>query len=127
LIEITTSILIILGIIFLMAGSLGVVRMPDFYGRMHAAGKASTLGVTFCGLAALAYFSLSQGHLHTKLLLITLFIFLTSPVASHMMSRAAYMTRVPMWEGTIMDEMKGKIKGGPGGKQDKPKAKTQGK
>ncbi len=75
------------GVFFLLLGAVGILRFPDFYTRMHAAGKCDTLGVllTFLGLAIYEGFSLASA----KLLLIALFLFLTSPTATHAIARAA--------------------------------------
>jgi len=75
------------GVFFLLLGAVGILRFPDFYTRMHAAGKCDTLGVllTFLGLAIYEGFGLASA----KILLIALFLFLTSPTATHAIARAA--------------------------------------
>lgn len=75
------------GLFFLAVAGLGVLRLPDFYARLHAVSKAETLGV-LCVLAGVA---LWQGVTLTtaKVLLVALFFFLTNPTASHAISRAA--------------------------------------
>jgi multicomponent Na+:H+ antiporter subunit G len=80
-------VLVTLGVFFLFMGALGLLRFPDFYTRMHAAGKCDTLGslLVFLGLAIYQGFDLVS----LKLLLIALFIFLTSPTATHAMAWAA--------------------------------------
>jgi multicomponent Na+:H+ antiporter subunit G len=77
---------ITLGVLFMLIAALGIVRFPDLFSRMHAASKASTLGIS---LILLAY-CLSQPTTYTviKSLLTMLFIFLTVPVACHLLSRA---------------------------------------
>ena len=81
-----------LGVFFLLLGAVGILRFPDFYTRMHAAGKCDTLGVllTFLGLA------IYEGidFVSAKILLIALFLFLTSPTATHAIARAALKNRV---------------------------------
>ncbi|MEW6661854.1 MAG: monovalent cation/H(+) antiporter subunit G [Bacillota bacterium] len=103
--EIVTSLLILIGVVFLLAGSLGVARLRDFYGRMHAAGKASTMGIIFVTLGTLWHFTAYYGSISAKPLLITAFIFLTAPVGTHMMSKAGYFSGVPLWKGTFINEM----------------------
>lgn len=75
------------GVFFIMVGSAGLLRMPDFYTRMHAAGITDTLGA---GLVLMGLMLQSGWTLVTvKLLLILAFLWLTSPTASHALVRAA--------------------------------------
>ena len=87
--------LICAGIFFLFMGALGLIRFPDFYTRMHAAGKCDTLG----SLLLLVGLAIYQGFDFTsvKLLVIAIFIFFTSPTAAHAIARAAYINRLPLW------------------------------
>jgi len=80
--------LLITGAIFVLAGSIGVVRLPDFYTRMHAAGVTDTLGaqMIIIGLIVQSGFTLVSA----KLALLGLFIFLTSPTSTHAVANAAY-------------------------------------
>ena len=79
---------IIAGTFFLLTGSVGLLRFPDFYTRMHAAGKCDTLGsfLIFLGLAIYQGVDLAS----VKILLIGLFIFLTSPTATHAIAYASH-------------------------------------
>lgn len=79
--------------------------MPDLFMRMQAATKAATLGVG-CMLSAVAIHFNDVG-ITTRCLLVTAFVFLTAPVAAHVIARAAYSVGVPLWEGTICDELRG--------------------
>ncbi len=76
------------GVFFVFAGTLGVLRLPDFFSRIHAAGMTDTLGVELIllGLMLQAGFSL----LSLKFLLVAFFLLLTSPTATHAMANAAY-------------------------------------
>jgi len=76
------------GVIFVLAGAIGVVRLPDFYTRMHAAGVTDTLGAELIvlGLMLQAGFTL----LSAKLLLVGFILFLTSPTATHAVANAAH-------------------------------------
>ncbi len=80
--------LIIAGTIFVMAGTIGVLRLPDFYTRMHAAGMTDTLGAELIILGLMVQSGFTQTSL--KLLLIAFFLFLTSPTASHAVANAAH-------------------------------------
>ena len=88
-------VLICSGVFFLFMGGVGLIRFPDFYTRMHAAGKCETLGslLVLTGLACAEGFHLAS----LKLLVIALFIFVTSPTATHAIARAAHKNRVPFW------------------------------
>ncbi len=105
MIEIIVSILILLGGFFTLLGSIGLIRFPDVYGRLHGATKSATLGVISIMLAAFLYFIVVEGIFSFKILLTTLFVFLTAPVAALMISRTAYKTGVPLWEKTIQDDL----------------------
>lgn len=88
MIQITfTVLLIILGILFILMGSIGIVRLPDFYSRSHAASKSDTLGIMFVIGGLMVYEGFSQSSL--KLLLIIVFIWLSNPIGSHALARAA--------------------------------------
>jgi len=84
-----------LGIFFMFFGVLGIVRFPDVYTRLHPAGKAGTAGVLsiFIGLMLYSGFSL----LTLRIILITLFILITSPVASHSIARGAIESGIKPW------------------------------
>ena len=81
------AVLVGLGAFFLFMGAIGLVRFPDFYARMHAAGKCDTLGVLLVLMGLAAHFGLSLAS--AKILLIAVFVFLTSPTATHAVARAA--------------------------------------
>lgn len=99
----------ILGAFFMALAGIGILRMPDLFTRMHASTKGASLGVALLLLAATGYFwDLSLG---TKAMLTIAFIFLTAPVAAHMLGRAAYAKKVPLWDKSVMDEGRGKIVG----------------
>ena len=90
-----TVVLVCSGVFFLLMGAIGLLRFPDFYTRMHAAGKCDTLGslLVLAGLAAYGGLDLAS----VKILLIALFIFLTSPTATHAIARAALKNKMALW------------------------------
>jgi monovalent cation/proton antiporter MnhG/PhaG subunit len=104
LIEVIVSLLLLVGLIFTFAGSLGLLRLPDIFCRLHATGKSSTLGVSSIVLASFIYFSFSETGPSIKELLTVVFVFLGGPVGAHMIARAAYRTQVPLHERTIINE-----------------------
>ena len=87
--------LISLGVFFLLLGAIGILRFPDTYTRMHAAGKCDTLGalLVVSGLAVHHGVSLESA----KILFIAVFIFLTSPTSTHAIARAARRRDLPLW------------------------------
>jgi multicomponent Na+:H+ antiporter subunit G len=82
-----SAILMGAGSIFILVGALGLVRLPDFYTRMHAAGVTDTLGAELLLLGMMLQAGLSLVTL--KLVLISLFIFFTSPTSTHAVANAA--------------------------------------
>lgn len=104
--EILVSGLLLLGLFFLLTGTIGLLRLRDVYSRMHATSKSTTFGVAGVLLAALIYFrflGLSPG---LKESLILGFLLLTAPLGAHMIARAAYRIGVPMWRGGTVDQFK---------------------
>jgi len=84
----------VLGLIFFLGTAVGMIRFPDFYTRMHAAGKGDTLStmlmLTGFGLVIMEDFSIGSWLLLIKILGIVLFIFITTPTSSHALMRAAF-------------------------------------
>jgi len=85
-----------LGLFFMVFGVLGLLRFPDLYTRLHPAGKAGTAGMlsVFIGLILYSGFSL----LSLRILLIALFIIVTSPVAAHAIARGAVESGIEPWK-----------------------------
>jgi multicomponent Na+:H+ antiporter subunit G len=100
-----TAILLIIGALFMFLGSIGIVRMPDLFLRMSATTKATALGVALMLLAAAIHFN--EMDIAARAVAILVFFLLTAPVAAHMIGRAAYFTGVPLWQGTVADELRG--------------------
>lgn len=106
MITILTSFFLIAGSFFIMLAALGILKFPDLYTRMHAASKAVSFGSGLMLLATVLYFK--NWFVAVEAILIILFIFLTTPVASHMISRVAYLLKIPLWEKSTIDELKSK-------------------
>jgi len=79
---------IVAGLFFVLAGTLGVLRLPDFYTRLHAAGMTDTLGSELVLLGLIIQSGFTQMSL--KLLLVAFFLLITSPTATHAVAHAAY-------------------------------------
>jgi len=87
--------LVLLGAFFLTVGTVGLLRMPDMYNRMHATTKASSLGAVSMFLAAFVVFG--PGGAGLTALVGIVFLFLTVPAGSHMLSRSALRMGVPFY------------------------------
>ncbi len=96
---------LVIGAFFMFVAAVGICRMPDFYMRLHSNTKSATFGVFFLLLGAIIHF----GNLIvvTRAVAIILFLFVTAPVAGHMLGRAAYIVGAPLWPGTLSDALKG--------------------
>lgn len=100
-------VLLVVGAALMALAGLGLYRMPDLFTRMHAATKGASLGVGLMLIAAAIGFG--ELAVATKALVTTAFIFLTAPVAAHLLGRAAYSNKTPLWDRTVIDEGQGKI------------------
>ncbi|HSE90735.1 MAG TPA: monovalent cation/H(+) antiporter subunit G [Candidatus Binatia bacterium] len=98
------AVLLMIGATFLLAAAIGVLRMPDLFTRMQTATKAATLGIS-CILIAVALYMEDLG-VAIRAFFTVVFFFLTAPVAAHMIGRAAYFIGVPLWKGTMVDELR---------------------
>ncbi len=95
LLDIVTVVFLALGCFFGLTGAVGILRMPDFFTRIHPAGKSDTLAqfLIMIGLLFQAQDPLSCA----RLVMITGFIFLTSPVAVHAITQAAHLAGLKPW------------------------------
>ena len=99
-----SAVLLVVGALFMVLAGLGVLRLPDLFMRLQAATKASTLGVGCLLLGVAVHFQ--DLTVTARAVLVIAFFFLTAPVGAHMIARAAYAVGVPLWEGTITDELR---------------------
>jgi len=106
--ELISSLLILTGVFFMLLSSTGLLRFPDFYTRMSAITKGSTMGLGLILIGLSVYFNKIDVSL--KILLILFFTFLTSPVAAHVISRTAVKLRVPFWSRTNIKEFEEYLK-----------------
>ncbi len=94
--DLFTVVLIVLGVGFAVAGSIGIVRFRDTLARAHALSVTSTIAVVFV-MAGVVVGMPDLGSV-TKAILTVVFIFLTSPVGAHMLGRSVYMKRASRLE-----------------------------
>lgn len=107
--EILSVALMTVGALLLLLAAVGIVRMPDLFLRMSATSKASSLGAG-CALLAVAVSS-DDASVAWRALAGVAFQFLTTPVAAHMIGRAAYLSGAPLWPGTVCDDLRGRYDG----------------
>ena len=96
MLEILAYLFIVIGSIAIIIGSIGLVRLPDLYARIHAAGVIDTAGVAFMilGMALLA----PTWLVVVKLVLIGIFLFFTSPISVHAIAQVAHQQGVKPYE-----------------------------
>ena len=88
--------LLSIGLLFILTAVIGILRLPDFYSRLHAMGKCDTLGVVLVLLALALYHGLSLNSV--KILLIAVAIWLANPTATHALGRAALRAGFTPWQ-----------------------------
>lgn len=89
-----------LGAFFSLTAAVGILRLPDFFSRLHPAGKNDTMGLGFFMLGMLGEVLREQYDLIVagKLLAIILFVFVTSPIATHAITKAAMSGGLKIWQ-----------------------------
>jgi multicomponent Na+:H+ antiporter subunit G len=93
---IVTAIFLIIGCFFIFVSAIGVVRFPDFFSRIHPAGKSDTMGQTMVLIGLMVYEGFTL--VSVKLLFIIIFIFIANPTATHALANAAYNAGVKPWK-----------------------------
>jgi multicomponent K+:H+ antiporter subunit G len=87
--DVLIAALLVIGAAFALIGSIALVKLTDFYRRLHGPTKSTTLGVGGVLLASVVYFSVGNGYPSLSELLITLFVLLTAPISAHLLVKAA--------------------------------------
>ncbi len=93
------------GAFFMFLAGIGILRMPDLFLRMSSTAKAGTLGAGLTLIGASLFFN--EFSISTRAVAIIIFLLLTAPVATHMIGRAAYFDGIPLWKGTVQDDLHG--------------------
>ena len=104
--EIFATIAMLGGTFLVVVSGIGLIRLPDVYCRMHAAGKAGTLGIIFMLIATILMFSQTDFSVFFRGSLAIFFQFLTTPAATHLLARAAYVREYHISDRTAVDELK---------------------
>ena len=97
-------IIMLSGAFFILTAAIGILRMPDLFMRMSASAKAGTLGAGLMLVGVAVFFD--SFSITTRAFAVITFMLITAPVAAHMIARAAYFDGIPLWKGTMIDELK---------------------
>jgi multicomponent K+:H+ antiporter subunit G len=87
--DVLVAALLVTGAAFALVGAIGLVKLSDFYRRLHAPTKSTTLGVGGVLVASAVYFSFQLGYPSLREFLITVFVLLTAPISAHLLVKAA--------------------------------------
>lgn len=93
MLDILVSVLLLVGSVFILIGAIGLIRLPDFFMRLHGPTKATTLGVG--GMLLAAVLSSIPDDLSLRETLIALFLFMTAPVSAFLVGQAGLRRRLP--------------------------------
>jgi len=105
MIEILVGFFVVAGTVLSLISSLGIIRLPDVYNRAHASTKSATLGILCILLGAFFYFLFSHVESSIRLLLGIVFVFLTAPVAGHLIIRSAHRSEVKLADISVQDDL----------------------
>ena len=97
---------LLFGALMSLVASLGCLRLPDLYTRMHAATKSGTVGIM--GIVIAMMIQLDDASVIFRGILVILFFLLTAPVAAHMIGRSACRSGIALWDKSSIDEYKNK-------------------
>ncbi len=89
------SICLLSGGLFVLLGSVTLLKLPDFYTRLHGPTKATTLGLGSLVLASLLYFNFQLEQLSLQQLLLALFLFISAPITAHLLIKVALHYQLP--------------------------------
>lgn len=93
--DIVTGVLLAIGSLLVLSGGIGLLRLPDFYTRIHAAGLTDSAGATFILFGLLL--QVPDWGVAVRLGLIVIFLLLTGPTATHVLAKAARKDNVHVW------------------------------
>lgn len=95
-IDVISTIFLAAGSLIMITGTVGLLKFPDFYTRMHATGKCDTLGQILIIVGCMIYEGFT--FITIKLLLVSAFYLLAGPASTHALMKAAYVTGLPVWK-----------------------------
>ena len=93
--EAVAALFLLSGLVFFIGSAIGMLRLPDFYTRIHASGNSETLGCDLAFIGLMIY----EGPTLTavKMAFVFLLVFMANPIGSHILSKAAYKSGYPVW------------------------------
>lgn len=94
--EILSAVLLLIGGGFMFVSAIGVIRLPDFYTRLHASSIGETLGLVLAGLGLILYNGINLTS--AKILLIIVALFLVNPIGTHLIGKAAIRSGEEPWK-----------------------------
>jgi len=100
--DIVVSAFMISGVLFMLIASIGIIKLPDFYIRTSVVTKASTIGLGLMMIGVGLYFNTPTAMF--KVIAILVFILVTSPIAAHVIAKAASQIRVAFWKKTELSD-----------------------
>jgi multicomponent Na+:H+ antiporter subunit G len=95
-IDVISTALMVAGAFFMITGTAGLLKFPDFYTRLHATGKCDTLGQIFILVGCMIYEGWT--YISLKILFISIFYLIAGPTGTHALMKAAYVTGVKPWK-----------------------------
>lgn len=105
--DIFLTIALLTGASFILLGSVALLKLPDFFMRLHGPTKATTLGTGAILIASAVFFTIHYEGISMHEVLITVFLFITAPVSAHLMARAALHLKLKQIERTRHVDEKG--------------------
>jgi multicomponent Na+:H+ antiporter subunit G len=94
--QIIIGVFLFLGCFLVVVASIGIVRFPDFYSRLHPAGKTDSMGQALVLISLIIYEGFTLATI--KMIIIILFIFIANPTATHALANAAHAGGVKPWK-----------------------------
>ena len=100
--ETIAVLLLVASLFFFLASAIGMIRLPDFYTRLHASGNSETLGLMLACLGLVIY----EGPtlLSVKIIFVFLLVFLANPIGTHILGKAALKSGHPVWTNKDKEE-----------------------
>lgn len=100
--EVIAAILLVCSLFFFLASAVGIIRLPDFYSRLHASGNSETLGLMLACLGLVIY----EGPtlIAVKIVIVFLLVFLANPIGTHILGKAALKSGHPVWTNKDKEE-----------------------
>lgn len=94
--QVLSALLLLVGVLFLLGGTIGLVRLPDLYSRAHAASKCDSVGAGSILVGLVLHHGVAVADL--KLLLLALLVLVSGPTTAHALARAGYRTGLAVWQ-----------------------------